>query len=104
MTASAPRSPWVSGLNTEVPDIMLEDTTTGQPGLRFPVSTFREKMRFSTVRVVRFVVAALNKSDRDGKSTTGVPEMPKGAMLPHEKALDGAGGATFVCQTTLPLM
>ena len=102
MTVNAPRSPWESELKTLSPKTALLFTFTGQPGLRMPVSTFREKMRCSTVKVTGSRVNASKKSALDGKSTTGVPVMPYGEMLPHMRALAGTDVATLVCQTTLP--
>ena len=55
-------------------------TSTGQPGLVAPVSTFKEKMKcFLGAPSIN----ASKKSDRDARSTTGVPMMPTGLMFPH---------------------
>ena len=54
-------------------------TSTGQPGLMSPVSTFRERMRCFLVVPPSGVIIALKKSARDARSTIGVPMIPMGS-------------------------
>lgn len=55
-------------------------TSTGQPALVAPLSTFNEKMKCFCV-VPSGVITASKKSDRDARSTTGVPVIPRGLIL-----------------------
>ena len=63
-----------------------------------PVSTFSEKTKCFFVGPS---IIALKNSDREARSTTGVPIMPNGLIgNPHRP--DVTGGPTFVCQIMLP--
>jgi hypothetical protein len=69
-------------------------TSTGHPGLVAPVSTFKEK-----IRLLGPLITASKKSERDARSTTGVPVIPTGLILPR---LD-CGVPTFRCQIMAPV-
>src|SRR6266481_3371017 len=100
-TPSAPRWFSIYELKTVLLYAAVAPTSTGQPGLVAPVSTFKEKMKCFCV-VPSGVMVASKKSDRDARSTTGVPVMPRGTILLPGDA-DGTGVPTLRCQIMLPL-
>lgn len=100
---SAPRSFCVLEMNVVLPDFAVALTSTGQPALVAPVSTFTEKIMCFTVSPPSGVVIASKNSEREGRSTTGVPEMPRGLMLPQGSLESGIGTPALSTQMTLPL-
>src|ERR1700730_16875801 len=98
---SAPRSFCTDELKVMFPDTAAAFTCTGQFVLMLLVSTFREKMRCSLVVPPSGVVMASKKSERDVRSTMGVPVMPSGSMSPHGRLDKGTGAPTFRCQMIL---
>src|SRR4029453_8465177 len=47
-------------------------------------------------------IIASKKSDRETRSTTGVPVIPTGLIFPHGRP-EVTGGPTLTCQTTVPV-
>src|SRR4029453_3419739 len=75
-------------------------TSTGQPERVAPVSTFKEKIK---CLIVTPLIIASKNNDRNPRSTTGVPVMPSGLMLPQGRP-EVTGAPTERCQITLPVL
>ena len=64
------------------------------------MSTFKEKIK---CLIVEPAIIASKNNDRDARSTTGVPVMPSGLILPHGRP-EVTGVPTLRCQMTLPVL
>ena len=67
--------------------VAVASTSTGQPGLMSPVSTFRERMRCFLVVPPSGVIIALKKSARDARSTIGRPHDTHGIKITADEVV-----------------